>query len=69
MARRNDLDLVLHLGDYIYEYGNGEYGDGTDLGGATRQIGRSLPLPIIENAMLSIEQMQICKNCTDSIPW
>ena len=37
MARRNDLDLVLHLGDYIYEYGNGEYGDGTDLGGATRQ--------------------------------
>ena len=32
MARRNDLDLVLHLGDYIYEYGNGEYGDGTALG-------------------------------------
>ena len=42
---------------------------GPTLGGATRQIGRSLPLPIIENAMLSIEQMQICKNCTDSIPW
>ena len=40
---------------------------GPTLGGATRQIGRSLPLPIIENAMLSIEQMQICKNCTDSI--
>lgn len=22
-----DLDAVVHLGDYIYEYGNGEYGD------------------------------------------
>lgn len=26
IAERADLDLVLHLGDYIYEYGNGEYG-------------------------------------------
>jgi alkaline phosphatase D len=32
LARRNDLDAVLHLGDYLYEYGNGEYGDGTALG-------------------------------------
>lgn len=23
MAQRNDLDVVLHLGDYLYEYGNG----------------------------------------------
>jgi alkaline phosphatase D len=27
IANRNDLDFVLHLGDYIYEYGQGEYGD------------------------------------------
>ena len=27
VAERSDLDVVLHLGDYIYEYGNGEYGD------------------------------------------
>ena len=26
LAARNDLDAVLHLGDYLYEYGNGEYG-------------------------------------------
>jgi alkaline phosphatase D len=32
MAARNDLDLVLHLGDYLYEYGNGTYGDGERLG-------------------------------------
>jgi alkaline phosphatase D len=27
IAERADLDLVVHLGDYIYEYGDGEYGD------------------------------------------
>lgn len=26
IAERNDLDAVIHLGDYIYEYGEGEYG-------------------------------------------
>lgn len=26
LARRLDLDAVLHLGDYIYEYGNAAYG-------------------------------------------
>jgi len=27
LAARNDLDAVIHLGDYIYEYGEGRYGD------------------------------------------
>lgn len=27
IAARPDLDAVLHLGDYIYEYGEGEYAD------------------------------------------
>jgi len=27
IAERADLDAVIHLGDYIYEYGTGEYGD------------------------------------------
>jgi alkaline phosphatase D len=26
VAERADLDLVVHLGDYLYEYGNNEYG-------------------------------------------
>lgn len=26
IAKRNDLDAVIHLGDYIYEYGAGVYG-------------------------------------------
>lgn len=32
MAMRQDLDFVLHLGDYIYEYANGQFGDGTAIG-------------------------------------
>lgn len=32
LALRPDLDAVLHLGDYLYEYGNGTFGDGTALG-------------------------------------
>lgn len=27
MAKRNDIDAVLHLGDYIYEYAPGQYDD------------------------------------------
>lgn len=29
LANRSDLDAVIHLGDYIYEFANGVYGDGT----------------------------------------
>ncbi|MGH9314338.1 MAG: alkaline phosphatase D family protein, partial [Vicinamibacterales bacterium] len=36
IAARADLDAVLHLGDYIYEYPNGRYGDGTPFGRVPR---------------------------------
>jgi alkaline phosphatase D len=32
IAERADLDLVLHLGDYLYEYANGTFGDGSAIG-------------------------------------
>lgn len=32
IAERRDLDLVFHVGDYIYEYANTSYGDGAPLG-------------------------------------
>jgi alkaline phosphatase D len=32
IANRDDLDAVIHLGDYIYEFANATYGDGTPLG-------------------------------------
>ena len=31
VANRNDLDAVVHVGDYIYEFENGRYGDGSGL--------------------------------------
>lgn len=31
IAARADVDAVLHLGDYIYEFENGRFGDGTKL--------------------------------------
>ena len=34
LAARADIDAVLHLGDYIYEYANAQYGDGSRFGGA-----------------------------------
>ena len=32
IASREDIDAVIHLGDYIYEFANGVYGDGTSTG-------------------------------------
>lgn len=31
-ARKDAVDYVVHLGDYIYEYKNGYYGDGSSVG-------------------------------------
>jgi alkaline phosphatase D len=45
VANRPDLDAVLHLGDYIYEFANGVYGDGSASG--------RVPLPAGEAATLS----------------
>ena len=36
IAERGDLDAVLHLGDYLYEYPNLAYGDGTRFGRTPR---------------------------------
>lgn len=32
IAERSDVDLVVHVGDYLYEYQNGALGDGTAIG-------------------------------------
>ncbi len=44
LANRTDLDAVLHLGDYIYEFANGVYGDGSESG--------RVPLPATEAVTL-----------------
>jgi alkaline phosphatase D len=44
VARRTDLDAVLHLGDYIYEFANGVYGDGSDSGRVPMPVGEASTL-------------------------
>ena len=44
LAARADLDAVLHLGDYIYEFENGRYGDGTSIGRVPRPPGETVSL-------------------------
>ncbi len=44
LASRLDLDAVLHLGDYIYEFENGRYGDGAPLGRVPRPVGETISL-------------------------
>ena len=44
VARRTDLDAVLHLGDYIYEFANGVYGDGSDSGRVPTPAGEASTL-------------------------
>ena len=45
LANRLDLDAILHLGDYLYEYANAQYGDGSKYGRA--------PLP--DKEMLALQ--------------
>ncbi len=47
IARRDDLDFVLHVGDYIYEYGNG-----ADRYGPPTLIGRRDAVPPVETVDL-----------------
>lgn len=38
ISRQKDLDAVIHLGDYIYEYQDGKYGDSTLMASGARAV-------------------------------
>ena len=44
LANRAELDLVVHLGDYIYEFANGIYGDGSKSGRMPLPAGEAITL-------------------------
>jgi alkaline phosphatase D len=44
LANRPDLDAVIHLGDYIYEFANGAYGDGAKTGRVPRPATEAVTL-------------------------
>jgi alkaline phosphatase D len=56
VSDQSDLDFILHLGDYIYEYGPGEYGDFPDRD----------PLPAHEILELSDYRQRHAQYKTDS---
>lgn len=41
LAERDDIDAIIHLGDYIYEYGTGQYGNVREYEPATEIISLS----------------------------
>jgi alkaline phosphatase D len=49
IANRPDLDAVVHLGDYIYEFANGRYGDGTAAGRVPLPRGEAVTLADYRN--------------------
>jgi alkaline phosphatase D len=59
IARRGDIDVVLHVGDYIYEYGPGEYA--TDWG---KTVGR-IPDPPRECISLADYRLRYAQYRTD----
>jgi len=50
VAGRSDLDAVVHLGDYVYEFANGVYGDGSGSG--------RVPMPAGEASTLADYRMR-----------
>ena len=44
LAGRDDLDAIVHLGDYIYEFADGVYGDGQRLDRIPRPAGEAVTL-------------------------
>ena len=57
LANREDLDAIVHVGDYIYEFANGVYGDGAAL--------QRLPLPLREAYTLQDYRMRYATYRTD----
>jgi alkaline phosphatase D len=60
LTARDDLDVVLHLGDYVYEYGNGE-----DRYGPDALAGRRDHRPAVEKVSLEDYRVRHALHKTD----
>lgn len=49
LAQREDLDAIIHLGDYIYEYADGVYGDSTLMANGDRPLTPSDEIVTLED--------------------
>jgi PhoD-like phosphatase, N-terminal domain/PhoD-like phosphatase len=68
IANRLDLDFVTHLGDYIYEYANGQFGDGSATGRLVTPAKKSPPSPTIANGTRNTGATRTCRRPTANIP-
>ena len=66
VANRDDLDAVVHLGDYIYEFQNGIYGDGSGAaaGFPSRARETGEPAATIASGMPPTAAIPISRTCT-----
>ena len=55
LAERADLDFVLHMGDYIYEYAPGGYGPGAEIGTGARARSRDRQPRRLPDAPCSVQ--------------
>jgi alkaline phosphatase D len=59
LANRDDLDAIVHVGDYIYEFQNGVYGDGAPLYRIPEPSARRSRSATTGSAMLPTEPIRI----------
>ena len=69
-AKRGDMDATVHLGDYIYEYGQGGYASATPGHWAVcpRPPRRSSAWPTTASATPSTRATPTCRPCTPPPP-
>lgn len=68
LAARDDLDFVLHVGDYIYEYPLGPTGRVRRSDGTTIPPARSSPCPTTGGATPSTRPIPTCRRSTPAAP-
>jgi alkaline phosphatase D len=68
IAERDDLDLVLHVGDYIYEYRTGYYGAGPQIGRHHRPSTTSSPWPTTASGTATTARTRTCAPPTPLTP-
>ncbi|WP_250007810.1 alkaline phosphatase [Actinoplanes sp. M2I2] len=69
LAARGDLNLVVHLGDYLYEYGSGEFDAGGTVVRATKPAGETLTLADYRTRHAQYKTDPDLQALHASVPW
>jgi alkaline phosphatase D len=69
LADRGDLNLVVHLGDYIYEYATGDFGAGGTVVRRTRPAGETVTLADYRTRHAQYKTDPDLQGLHASVPW